>query len=53
MNRLTAKDCKQELLDLYDFYVHGPITKREFQKTVDRVKLMNDFFAGYEHLAAQ
>ena len=26
---------------------------RELQETVDRVKLMNDFFAGYEHLAAQ
>jgi carboxymethylenebutenolidase len=26
---------------------------RELQKTVDRVKLMNDFFAGYEHLAAR
>jgi carboxymethylenebutenolidase len=30
MNRLTAKDFDQELLDLYDFYVHGAITKREF-----------------------
>ncbi len=28
--RLTAKDFDQELLDLYDFYVHGRITKREF-----------------------
>lgn len=28
--RLTAKDFDQELLDLYDFYVHGKITKREF-----------------------
>ncbi|MDG2269376.1 MAG: dienelactone hydrolase family protein [Alphaproteobacteria bacterium] len=111
MNRITAKDFDQELLDLYDYYVHGKITKREFldhagryavggvtaiallnmlkpnyamaeqvsfndpdikatfetyespngngedgkalQRTVDRTKLMNDFFAGYEHLAAR
>ena len=30
MNRMTAKDFDQELLDLYDFYAHGIITKREF-----------------------
>ena len=30
MNRLTAQDFDQELLDLYDFYAHGKITKREF-----------------------
>ncbi len=30
MNRLTAQDFDQELLELYDFYVHGRITKREF-----------------------
>ncbi|MCC0018527.1 MAG: dienelactone hydrolase family protein, partial [Rhodobiaceae bacterium] len=30
MERLTAKDFDQELLDLYDFYAHGIITKREF-----------------------
>jgi len=30
MQRLTARDFNQELLDLYDFYVHGKITKREF-----------------------
>lgn len=28
--RKTAKDFSQELLDLYDFYAHGIITKREF-----------------------
>lgn len=28
--RLTAKDFDQELLDLYDFYAHGMINKREF-----------------------
>ncbi|HWT97759.1 MAG TPA: YghX family hydrolase [Terriglobales bacterium] len=30
MTRLTAKDFPQELLDLYDYYAHGRITKREF-----------------------
>jgi len=30
MNRMTAKDFDQELLDLYDYYAHGMITKREF-----------------------
>ena len=30
MNRMTAKDFDQELLELYDFYAHGIITKREF-----------------------
>ncbi|MBI1219608.1 MAG: dienelactone hydrolase family protein [Rhodobacteraceae bacterium] len=30
MTRLTAKDFDQELLDLYDHYAHGIITKREF-----------------------
>lgn len=28
--RLTAEDFDQELLDLYDFYAHGKITKRQF-----------------------
>ena len=28
--RRTAKDFPQELLELYDYYVHGRITKREF-----------------------
>lgn len=30
MNRLTAKDFDQKLLDLYDYYAHGKISKREF-----------------------
>lgn len=30
MSRMTAKDFDQDLLDLYDFYAHGKITKREF-----------------------
>lgn len=30
MTRMTAKDFAPELLELYDFYAHGRITKREF-----------------------
>lgn len=30
MARLTARDFPPELLELYDFYAHGRITKREF-----------------------
>jgi carboxymethylenebutenolidase len=30
MSRLTARDFPQELLELYDYYAHGRITKREF-----------------------
>lgn len=30
MTRMTAKDFDQDLLDLYEFYAHGMITKREF-----------------------
>lgn len=30
MARLTAKDFPQELLELYDYYTHGNISKREF-----------------------
>ena len=30
MTRMTAKDFPQDLLELYDFYAHGVITKREF-----------------------
>ncbi len=30
MTRMTAKDFDQGLLDLYDFYAHGKLTKREF-----------------------
>lgn len=30
MTRMTAKDFDQELLDLYDYYAHGKISKREF-----------------------
>ena len=30
IRRKTAADFPQELLDLYDYYAHGRITKREF-----------------------
>lgn len=30
MNRLTAKDFPAELIELYDFYAHAVISKREF-----------------------
>ena len=30
MERLTAKDFHPELLELYDFYVHGQISRRDF-----------------------
>ncbi len=30
MTRMTAKDFDQGLLDLYDFYAHGLMSKREF-----------------------
>ena len=30
MTRLTAKDFDPKLFELYDFYAHGMITKREF-----------------------
>jgi carboxymethylenebutenolidase len=30
MSRLTAKDFPSELLELYDYYVHGGIGRREF-----------------------
>ena len=30
VRRMTAKDFPQELLDLYDYYAHGKITKRQF-----------------------
>ncbi|MGO4335636.1 YghX family hydrolase [Labrys sp. KB_33_2] len=30
MTRMTARDFPQELLELYDFYAHGKISKREF-----------------------
>ena len=30
MERLTAKDFAPELLELYDYYAHGKINRREF-----------------------
>ena len=36
MDRLTAKDFAPELLELYDYYTHGKINRREF---LDRAAL--------------
>lgn len=36
MTRLTAKDFHPDLLELYDFYAHGKITKREFLERAGR-----------------
>lgn len=36
MTRLTAKDFPQELLNYYDYYAHGKITKREFLQLAGR-----------------
>lgn len=36
MERLTAADFDQELLDLYDYYAHGKITKREFLQSASK-----------------
>lgn len=36
MTRLTAKDFPQELLDYYDYYAHGKISKREFLNLATR-----------------
>ena len=36
MTRLTAKDFPQELLDYYDYYAHGKISKREFLQLAGR-----------------
>ena len=34
--RLTADDFDQDLLDLYDYYAHGKISKREFLDRADK-----------------
>lgn len=36
MTRMTAKDFSPELLELYDFYAHGRISKREFLEKAGR-----------------
>src|SRR5690606_18250072 len=36
MTRLTAKDFAPELLELYDFYAHGLIDRREFLNRASR-----------------
>ena len=35
-NRLTAKDFDQQILELYDHYAHGKITKRDFLKNIGK-----------------
>lgn len=36
MTRMTAKDFSPALLELYDFYAHGRITKREFLESAGK-----------------
>ncbi len=36
MTRMTAQDFPQDLLELYDFYTHGVISKREFMDRAAR-----------------
>jgi carboxymethylenebutenolidase len=36
MTRMTAKDFSPELLELYDFYAHGKISKRDFLQQAAR-----------------
>jgi carboxymethylenebutenolidase len=36
MTRMTAKDFSPELLELYDYYAHGQISKREFLEKAAR-----------------
>ncbi len=47
MERLTAKDFHPAILELYDFYAHGQITKREFLKRAGKYTV-----AGMTALAA-
>lgn len=39
MTRMTAKDFSPDLLELYDFYAHGKISKREFLEQAGRFTL--------------
>ncbi len=39
MQRLTAKDFSPELLELYDFYAHGKLSRREFLDRATAVTL--------------
>ena len=39
MTRMTAKDFSPDLLELYDFYAHGKISKREFLEKAGRFTL--------------
>lgn len=49
MSRLTAKDFPPELLELYDYYVHGRITRRDF---LDRAGQFVGSVAAVSMLAA-
>jgi len=49
MSRLTAKDFPPELLELYDYYAHGRITRRDF---LDRAGLIVGGVAAVSLLAA-
>ena len=44
--KLTAKDFDQKILELYDYYAHGKITKREFFKKYR--KIYSSWRNGYE-----
>ena len=60
MNRMTAADFDPELLELYDFYAHGMISKREFLEkagkfavgSVTAISLLNMLSPDYA-MAAQ
>ncbi|MEC8918352.1 MAG: YghX family hydrolase [Pseudomonadota bacterium] len=49
MSRLTAKDFPPQLLELYDYYAHGRITRRDF---LDRAALIVGGAAALSMLAA-
>lgn len=46
MARLTAKDFQPELLQLYDFYVHGGISRRDFLERAARYAVGGATAAG-------
>lgn len=63
MTRMTAKDFHPDLLELYDFYAHGLITKREFMDRAGRfavggltalaiLKMMSPDYALAQQVAA-
>ncbi|SPX50710.1 putative enzyme [Klebsiella pneumoniae] len=46
MTRLTAKDFPQQLLEYYDYYAHGKISKREFLQLAGEIYCRRDDRAG-------